>query len=188
MFFKKIRHSSNNDAIMLLKYALLGLLLLLTPITLFLTGFAWYGSLQFYKIGNLELLELDLYLKNGLIFGSVGLISFLFYFLIFLVIDASLKRVEYKWKKVILLLAIAVATLFFLLFEIFSAIFIEYLYSWQMSLVLTFWPLIYILILVLLLVNYFEFYNDWKMQSVNKKADGSRSEIDVFQDRTEIIS
>lgn len=188
MFFKKMRQNSDNDAIGLLKYALLGLLLILTPVTLFLTAFAWYGSLQYHKSSNPDLLELELYLKNGLIFGSIGLISFLLYLGIFMAIDLALKKVEYQWKKVILLLAIALSTIFFLLVEIFSAIFINYLYNWEMSLVLTFWPIIYILLLTLLLVDYFEFYNDWKNNKLEKRSVSIKDVDDMIQDHHGIMA
>lgn len=187
MFFKKFRHSSNNDAIVLLKYALLTLLLILTPITLFLTSYAWYYSLEFNDLNDDAIIKTTLFYKNALIFGTVGLMSFLLYFLVFLGIHSLLKRVEYKWKKVIFLLAIFSATIFFLFFEIFSAIVIDYLYTWEISLVLTFWPLIYVLLLVLLLINYFEFYNENK--NANKLSETSnKEESTVLRDRTEFIA
>lgn len=187
MFFKKVRHSSNNDAIMLLKYALLGLLILLTPITLFLTAFSWYASLEYSNFPNTNIEDQPLFLKNALIFGSIGLLSFLIYFLIFLAIVYGLKHALFKWKKFILLFAIVIATLFFLAFEIFSAIFTDYFYTWQISLVLTFWPLIYVLLFVLLLINYFELHSEEKSLKLNKVATQQTKNV-ALQDRTEAIS
>lgn len=188
MFLKKIRFSNSNDAIMLLKYTLLGLLIVLTPITLFLTAFSWYASLEYYNYPDSNIQEMDIFFKNALIFGSVGLMSFLLYFLIFLAIEHALKRVAFKWKKFILLLAVVIATLIFLMFEILSAIFVGYFYTWQISLVLTFWPVIYILLFALLLIDYFDLHNQEKAMKLNKNQPIDKDEINVISELSETIS
>lgn len=178
---------SNSDAIVLLRYVLLYLLSVLMPVTLFLTGFSWYASLQIQLTNNIALANLPLFLKNCLIFGIIAMMTFLIYFLIFILMSSALKKVDYKWKKVILVLSIIGSTIIFLIFEIFSIIFIGYFYTWQLSLVLTFWPLLYVLVDVLLLVNYFEFYSLEK-NLINRKVDSKEKDIEeFFQDDPEAI-
>lgn len=186
MLFKRGKHS-DNDAILLLKYVLLSLLIIILPVALFLTGFSWYATLQIYVTNNPDLVESPLFLKNCLIFGIVGIMTFLVYFLLFLLVDFNLKRVTYRWKKIILIVAILGATLIFLLFEIFSIIFIDYRYSWQLSLVLIFWPLLYVLLIVLLLVNYFEFYSEQKSLTLNKVANSDKERDLILKSHTETI-
>ncbi|MGL5268804.1 MAG: hypothetical protein ACRC8P_03465 [Spiroplasma sp.] len=181
MFFKRGRYG-NNDAIMLLRYTLLFLLSILMPVTLFLTGFSWYASLQIKVTGNISLADLPLFLKNCLIFGIIGLMTFLIYFLVFMLVNFALKNVKYKWKKAILVLAIIGTTIIFLVFEIFSVIFIGYFYTWQLSLVLTCWPLLYVLVNVLLLINYFEFYNEQKNLNNDKIIRNEKEKELFFQD------
>lgn len=184
--FKKLRNSINNDAIALLRYSLLGFLIFLTPVTLFLTGFSWYMALEYMKLKNDDLLFHSLFLKNALIFGCVGLLSFLVYFVVFLAINYRLKRADVQGRKLILLFTIAFDTVLFLVFEVFSAIFVETLYTWQISLVLIFWPLVYMMMLVLMLINYFELRDPKKRQKIQEAVE--RDEIDVLRDLSETIS
>lgn len=181
------RGKYNNDAIVLLKYALISLLIILLPITLFLTAFAWYGSLVVNVTNNPDIADSMLFLKNSLIFGTIGLLSSLLYFILFLIVRFGLNRVLYRIKKYILFSAILVATLLFLLFEIFSIIFIDYFYSWQLSLVLIFWPLLYVVLCVLLLINYFSYYNEQKELILSKKRQSEQEKELYFRDRTETM-
>lgn len=178
MFFKKSKHS-NSNAIIFLKYVLLGFLIILLPVTLFLTAFSWYASLEIHKLNDPNLPSYPLFWKNCLIFGIIGLMSFLLYFLIFFLIKFILRKITYKWKKIIIISVIFKSTLLFLLFEILSVIFLDYYYSWQLVLVLFFWPLFYILLLIFLLIYYFEY--SFKQQNIDfNKIDKNDKEKDVL--------
>lgn len=184
--FEKLRHRINNDAVALLRYSLLSFLIFLTPVTLFLTGFSWYMTLEYMKLKNDDLIFHSLFLKNALIFGCVGLLSFLLYFVVFLAINYRLKRADVQGRKLILLFTIAFDTLLFLVFEVSSVIFVESFYTWQISLVLIFWPLVYMMMLVLMLINYFELRDPKKRQKIQEAVE--KDEIDVLRDLSETIS
>lgn len=175
----------NGDILTLLRYVLLFMLNILMPVTLFLTGFSWYASLQIQVTDNISLANLPLFWKNCLIFGIIAMMTFLFYFLCFLLVDFILKNVAYKWKKIFFFLAIIWVTIIFLVFEIFSIIFIGYFYTWQISLVLTFWPLMYLLIIALLLINYFEFY--YQEKNFSTKNNKEKEQENFFQIEVETI-
>lgn len=143
-------------------------------------------TLEYIKLGNDDLIFHSLFLKNALIFGCVGLLSFLVYFVVFLAINYRLKRADVQGRKLILLFTIAFDTMLFLVFEVFSAIFVESFYTWEISLVLIFWPLVYMMMLVLMLINYFELRDPKKRQKIQETAE--KDEIDVLRDLSETIS
>lgn len=179
MGYRKKKNKSN-DVIALLKQVLLVLLLILTPSSLFLTSSSWYASLEVYSLGT-DITSFRIFFKNCLIFGVVGFVSFLVYFVLFLLFNFALHNIVYKWKKVILLSSVFGATTFFLIFEIFSVVFLNYYYTWKLSLVLCFWPLVYILLIVFLLITYFEFYNEQK-QLEYYKANKEEKDNDIIKD------
>lgn len=185
MNFKRNKYN-NNDAIILLKYVLMGLFIILLPITLFLTAFSWYGSLQVHAL-NSDVARTSLFLKNSLIFGTIGLMSSAIYLGVLFLVKFNLKRAIYKWKKIILVFSIIMITIIFLLFEIFSILFIDYYYSWQLSIVLVFWPLLFVIISVLLLIDYFGYYNQQKLLMLHKNHHLHENQDSSFKDQTGFI-